>query len=108
MKKRCFVDNWYKDRARRVRNMAWVYYEPLEGEEYSIRVFDDGNDRYAEYVNVWHKYGEWRGKVAIVNSVDRTVRIDSISAWKLDSRAATLSLPCYKGGIAMGPDAGGG
>ena len=92
--------------------MAWIYYEPRSDEEYSIRVFDDGNDRYAEYVNVWHKYGEWRGKVAIVNSVDTRVRIDSISAWKLDSReaprVATKSQPCYKGGTARGPDAGGG
>ena len=92
----------------KVRNMAWIYYEPRSGEEYSIRVFDDGNDRYAEYVNVWHKYGEWRDKVAIVNSVDMRVRIESISAWKLDYRVATKSQPCYKGGIAMGPDAGGG
>ena len=101
-------------------NMAWIYYEPRSDEEYSIRVFDDGNDRYSEYVNVWHKYGEWRGKVAIVNSVDTRVRIESISAWKLDSRgcyqrswccdfvASPSDAPCYKGGTARGPDAGGG
>ena len=94
--------NQYKDRVCKVRNMAWIYYEPRSDEEYSIRVFDDGNDRYSEYVNVWHKYGEWRGKVAIVNSVDRTVRIDSISAWKLD-------LLCIRNVITIHrADAGGG
>ena len=100
------------------RNMAWIYYEPRSDEEYSIRVFDDGNDRYSEYVNVWHKYGEWRDKVAIVNSVDMRVRIESISAWKLDSGGlkttfssepkAQSDAPCYKGGTARGADAGGG
>jgi len=66
--------------------MDWIYYEPRSSEEYSIRVFDDGNERYTGYVNVWHKYGEWRGKVALVNAVDRTVRVESISEWKLDLR----------------------
>jgi hypothetical protein len=88
-----------------VMNMDWIYYEPRSSERYSIRVFDDGNERYAGYVNVWHKYGEWRGKVALVNSVDRAVRIESISAWKLDSRGGS---PCYKGSRANGADAGGG
>ena len=89
--------------------MDWIYYEPRLGEEYSIRVFDDGNERYAGYVNSWHKYGEWRGKVALVNSVDRAVRMESISAWKLDSRGCRPSdAPCYKGAIGNGADAGGG
>jgi len=64
--------------------MDWNYYEPRLGEEYSISVFDDGNEKYMRYVNVWHKYGEWRGKVALVNKVDRFIKIESISAWKLD------------------------
>lgn len=62
--------------------MDWNYYEPRLGEEYSISVFDDGNEKYMRYVNVWHKYGEWRGKVALVNKVDRSIKIESISAWK--------------------------
>jgi hypothetical protein len=85
--------------------MDWIYYEPRSSEEYSIRVFDDGNERYAGYVNVWYKYGEWRGKVALVNSVDMTVRVESISAWKLDSRSCC---PCYKRSSVNGADAGGG
>lgn len=67
--------------------MDWNYYEPRLCEEYSISVFDDGNEKYMRYVNVWHKYGEWRGKVALVNKVDRTIKIESISEWKLYSRA---------------------
>ena len=76
--------NEVKEYIRKVRNMDWIYYEPRLGEEYSIRVFDDGNERYAGYVNSWHKYGEWRGKVALVNAVDRSIKIESISEWKLD------------------------
>ena len=83
--------------------MDWIYYEPRLGEEYSIRVFDDGNERYAGYVNSWHKYGEWRGKVALVNSVDRTVRVESISEWKLDFRIIR-NVPSH----GNGADAGGG
>ena len=64
--------------------MDWDYYAPRLREEYSISVFDDGNEKYMGYVNVWHKYGEWRGKVALVNKVDRSIKIESISAWKLD------------------------
>ena len=78
--------NEVKEYICKVRNMDWYYYEPRLGEEYSVRVFDDGNERYAGYVNVWQKYGEWRGKVALVNAVDRSIKIESISEWKLDSR----------------------
>jgi hypothetical protein len=89
--------------VRRLGNMDWIYYEPRCSEEYSVRVFDDGNERYAGYVNVWHKYGEWRGKIAIVNSVDRTVRLESISEWKLDLRIIRNAPNCENGA-----DAGGG
>jgi hypothetical protein len=70
--------------VRILGNMDWYYYEPRCSEEYSVRVFDDGNERYAGYVNSWHKYGEWRGKVALVNAVDRSIKIESISEWKVD------------------------
>lgn len=82
--------------------MDWIYYEPRSSEEYSIRVFDDGNERYAGYANVWQKYGEWRGKVALVNKVDRSIKIESISEWKLDSRGCRPSdAPCCVGGFWM-------
>lgn len=64
--------------------MEWIYYEPRCSEEYSIRVFDDGNERYMVYANSWYMYGEWRGKVALVNKYDTRVKIESISEWKLD------------------------
>jgi hypothetical protein len=64
--------------------MDWDYYEPKLEEEYCINTFDDGNEKYRGYVNVWHPYGEWRGKVALVNKFDTSIRIESISYWKLD------------------------
>lgn len=68
--------------------MDWVYYGPRTDVEYSIEVFDDGNEKYAQYTNVWLAYGDWRGKVALVNKYDRSVKISSISAWKAHERAA--------------------
>jgi hypothetical protein len=59
----------------------WTFYEP--DKEYMITKFDDGNERYGWFPNRWRKYGDWRGKVAVVNAYDPTVRIVSISAWKL-------------------------
>ena len=52
-------------------------------ERYTIAVFDDSNETCERYANVWHIYGEWRGKVALVNTENWTVRIESISAWKV-------------------------
>ena len=63
--------------------MDWIYFEPRLDETYSINTFDDGNDKYRSYANVWNIYGTWRGKVAIVNEYDKSVRIESISEWKL-------------------------
>ncbi len=65
------------------KKMDWKYYEPKTDVEYSINTFDDGNDEYKYYTNVWYVYGNWLGKVAIVNKRDKTMRIKSISAWKL-------------------------
>ena len=50
--------------------------------EYKITQFDDGLNKYETYVNKWHIYGTWRGKVALVNSIDSSVCIPSISFWK--------------------------
>jgi hypothetical protein len=59
----------------------WTFYEPKT--ECMIHMFDDGNEKYSLFPNRWRQYGDWRGKVALVNAHDATVRITSISAWKI-------------------------
>ena len=63
----------------------WEFFAPDKSVVYEITNFDDGNGRYENYVNQWYIYGTWRGKVAIINAQDQTVRVDSISGWKLQS-----------------------
>ena len=60
----------------------WTYFEPDHTQSYMINTFDDGNQRFEQYTNSWLKYGEWRGKVALVNAINPTIRIESISEWK--------------------------
>ena len=61
----------------------WNMYSPDESKEYIIQVFDDGNEKYQEYNNSWYIYGDWKGKVAVVNSSNRSITIGSISFHKL-------------------------
>jgi hypothetical protein len=65
------------------RNFEWNMYPPDLSQEYIIRVFDDGNERYKEYENGWYKYGEWLGKVALVNKYNNLITIGSISLHKI-------------------------
>jgi len=60
----------------------WIYYEPDTKEIVSINTFDDGNEKYKYYTNRWHVFGKWRGKVALVNAENQTIKIHSISDWK--------------------------
>jgi len=60
----------------------WIYYEPDTKEIVSINTFDDGNDEYNYYTNRWYIFGKWRGKVALVNAENKTIKINSISEWK--------------------------
>lgn len=60
----------------------WKYFEPDQATTYSINTFDDGNQRFQQYSNSWFLYGKWRGKVALVNAKNPSVRIESISEWK--------------------------
>ncbi len=63
--------------------MDWNYYAPNKSEEYSVDEFDDGNACYSRYVNVWYKCGEWRGKISLANKCDESIKIGSISMWKV-------------------------
>ena len=73
--------------------MDWAIFVPITSKTYKIRLFDDGLDKYACYPNRWWVYGDnQRGKVAVVNAYDETVRIGSISEWKMDVLTATEML----------------
>ena len=50
-----------------------------------ITVFDDGNDVYKQYENRWDITGsKFHGsKVELTNVVEKEIKINSISAWKV-------------------------
>ena len=50
-----------------------------------ITVFDDGNDVYKRYENIWNITGsKFHGsKVELTNAVEKEIKIKSISAWKV-------------------------
>ena len=60
----------------------WIYFEPDTKEIVSINTFDDGNEKYKYYTHRWHVFGKWRGKVALVNAENQTIKIQSISQCK--------------------------
>tara|TARA_Y100000996_G_C22344277_1_gene570020 strand:- start:54 stop:254 length:201 start_codon:yes stop_codon:yes gene_type:complete len=49
-----------------------------------IIVFDDGNDEFKEYENIWKITKEMfnGGKVELTNMENNKIKINSISAWK--------------------------
>jgi hypothetical protein len=49
---------------------------------FSIYVFDDGNQIYEQYENIWSIIGHGAGKVKLLN-IDKITIIESISRWKL-------------------------
>jgi hypothetical protein len=61
----------------------WDYFTPLEQHLYKINVFDDGNQPYETYENKWIIYGKWRGKRALINYKNPSLKITSISKWKI-------------------------
>lgn len=61
----------------------WNYITPNEKEMYKVNVFDDGNESYSYYVNEWLINGEWGGKVSLINKTMPSIRINSISRWKV-------------------------
>ena len=60
----------------------WIYFKPDTNNVISIITFDDGNDQYKYYTNRWYMTGKWRGKIALVNAENQTIKISSISEWK--------------------------
>jgi len=60
----------------------WTYISPGDN-CYAIQSFDDGNQEFSQYNNVWKQFGVWRGKVALYNKDNSNIVIKSISAWKV-------------------------
>ena len=60
-----------------------------------IIVFDDGNDEFKEYENIWKITKEMfnGGKVELTNMENRKIKINSISAWKTRERNCIQHLP---------------
>ena len=51
---------------------------------YEINKFDDGNQKYEQMCeNKWYIYSNWHGKCALVNCANPTIKISSISLWKI-------------------------
>ena len=62
----------------------WNIYKPNETKIYEINTFDDGNEKYQQFVNEWLMIGEWLGKVRLINLENKKIIIHSISRWKID------------------------
>ena len=61
----------------------WNMIDPnLNDIKYKVNTFDDGNEKYENYENIWKIYGNWKGKYALINNSDSDIRIPSISMWK--------------------------
>lgn len=68
----------------------WTFYMPNAEEIYKIIIFDDGNEKYNNekynneiYQNEWLIAGHWQGKIRLINQKDPSVKIKSISKWKI-------------------------
>lgn len=61
----------------------WIYFRPNLDHIYKIIVYDDGNQAYEQYVNKWAINGKWRGKKSIINIENPSIKITSISGWKI-------------------------
>ena len=61
----------------------WKLYEPDYSNPLRIQLFDDGLDIYKNYKNIWYIYGNWRGKIRLIN-LDKKTKISTISAWKVE------------------------
>tara|TARA_Y100001935_G_C17210272_1_gene459748 strand:- start:755 stop:958 length:204 start_codon:yes stop_codon:yes gene_type:complete len=60
-----------------------------------IIVFDDGNDEFKEYENIWKITKEMfnGGKVELTNMENNKIKINSISAWKTREKNYIQHLP---------------
>lgn len=61
----------------------WVFFTPNTDHIYIINIYDDGNKAYEQYLNEWVIYGKWKGKRALINLKNPSIKINSISRWKI-------------------------
>ena len=66
------------------KSSAWDMKDVDKKNTYSIRIFDDGIEKYKKYENEWCIYGYWRDKTTLMNAIDPTILIYCISIWKLN------------------------
>ncbi len=65
-----------------LQNSNWNYIN--DNSLFQILMFDDGNEQFTKYNNIWVKYGKWRGKIALYNHDNPDILIKSISDWKVN------------------------
>ena len=61
----------------------WNFSTPTTNEIYKILKYDDGLESYEDHINEWMIYGTWLGKCALVNYHNQSIKITSISRWKI-------------------------
>ena len=61
----------------------WIYFTPNLQDIYKINVYDDGNQIYEQYANKWAINGMWLGKFSLINIEVPSIKISSISQWKI-------------------------
>ena len=61
----------------------WIVYVVPKPDKIYVHNFEDGNDKYREYNNEWNIYAEGRGRVALVNTMEKDIKIPSISPHKI-------------------------
>jgi hypothetical protein len=61
----------------------WKFITPNAKDIYKILKYDDGLQDYEHYINEWMIYGKWLGKCALVNYHNQSIKINSISRWKI-------------------------
>ena len=61
----------------------WKSLPMNNSDPFMIICFDDGNEKYENYINEWMIYGKYKGKVALRNINNPNILIKSISEWKV-------------------------
>jgi len=67
-------------------SFGWNMFSPDIKVIWEVNIFDDGNVRMERVPNTWIIYGEWKDKVALLNTTNPNTRIPSISMWKIKQK----------------------
>jgi len=66
-----------------IMESEWLFFAPNVEHIYKINVYDDGNERYAQYGNEWLVNGKLMGKRSLINYQNQLIVVPSISKWKI-------------------------